>query len=115
MQAKKSSIERRSSALPASPKGAAPAETQLNLILNEIQSEQDFRPQLLSFRHTVARALRGYKLTDLLAIHEVTLIGGGLDEAPHAYKDIHSVMAAQKDLVEVVGMFTPKIVKMDSN
>jgi len=68
MQAKKSSIERRSSALPASPKGAAPAETQLNLILNEIQSEQDFRPQLLSFRHTVARALRGYKLTDLLAI-----------------------------------------------
>jgi len=54
-------------------------------------------------------------LTDLLAIHGVTLIGGGLDEAPHAYKDIHSVMAAQKDLVEVVGMFTPKIVKMDSN
>lgn len=49
----------------------------------------------------------------VLKEHGVTLIGGGLDEAPHAYKDIHTVMAAQLDLVEVVGMFTPKIVRMD--
>lgn len=42
----------------------------------------------------------------------VELIGSGLDEAPMAYKDIHQVMAAQKDLVAVLGTFTPKIVRM---
>lgn len=42
----------------------------------------------------------------------VELIGSGLDEAPMAYKDIHQVMASQKDLVEVLGSFTPKIVRM---
>jgi tRNA-splicing ligase RtcB len=43
----------------------------------------------------------------------VKLLGGGLDEAPFAYKDIEAVMKSQKALVEVVGRFTPKIVKMD--
>ena len=42
----------------------------------------------------------------------VTLIGGGIDEAPMAYKDIHKVMAAQQHLVEVLGTFLPKIVRM---
>jgi tRNA-splicing ligase RtcB (3'-phosphate/5'-hydroxy nucleic acid ligase) len=42
----------------------------------------------------------------------VELIGSGLDEAPMAYKDIHQVMASQKDLVEVLGSFMPKIVRM---
>lgn len=45
--------------------------------------------------------------------HGVTLIGGGIDEAPMAYKNIHHVMANQTELVEVVGSFTPKIVRMD--
>ena len=48
-----------------------------------------------------------------LKANNVTLIGGGLDEAPHAYKDIHTVMAAQIDLVDVIGKFTPRIVRMD--
>jgi tRNA-splicing ligase RtcB (3'-phosphate/5'-hydroxy nucleic acid ligase) len=48
----------------------------------------------------------------LLADSGVTLISGGLDEMPRAYKDIHTVMAAQTDLVEVLGRFDPKIVKM---
>src|ERR1043165_285643 len=52
-------------------------------------------------------------LKDELKAHGVKLIGGGLDEAPHAYKDIHTVMKAQTDLVEVVGLFYPRIVKMD--
>jgi tRNA-splicing ligase RtcB len=43
----------------------------------------------------------------------VKLLGGGLDESPFAYKDIEVVMRSQKALVEVVGKFTPKIVKMD--
>jgi len=42
----------------------------------------------------------------------VSLLGGGLDESPQAYKDIQSVIAAQDDLVEVIGKFTPRIVRM---
>lgn len=45
--------------------------------------------------------------------HQVELIGGGLDEAPFAYKDIHQVMANQQNLVDVLGQFYPKIVRMD--
>ncbi len=48
-----------------------------------------------------------------LKINEVSLIGGGVDEAPMAYKDINKVMANQLELVEVIGTFTPKIVRMD--
>ena len=43
----------------------------------------------------------------------IKLLGGGLDESPFAYKDINLVMESQKALVDVVGKFTPKIVKMD--
>ena len=43
----------------------------------------------------------------------VTLIGGGLDEVPMAYKDIHKVMKHQQDLVEIIGSFHPKIVRME--
>jgi tRNA-splicing ligase RtcB len=43
----------------------------------------------------------------------VKLIGGAIDESPFAYKDIHQVMQAQTDLVDVLGSFTPKIVRMD--
>jgi tRNA-splicing ligase RtcB len=42
----------------------------------------------------------------------VTLLGGGLDESPQAYKPIEAIIAAQSDLVEMVGKFIPKIVKM---
>ncbi|HYF68695.1 MAG TPA: RtcB family protein [Ohtaekwangia sp.] len=42
----------------------------------------------------------------------VELIGSGLDEAPMAYKDIHQVMDHQKDLVDVLGSFMPRIVRM---
>jgi len=42
----------------------------------------------------------------------VTLLGGGLDESPQAYKDIESVVAAQDELVEVIGRFTPRVVRM---
>ncbi|MCD0488488.1 RtcB family protein [Pedobacter sp. MC2016-14] len=42
----------------------------------------------------------------------ITLMGSDMDEAPMAYKDIHAVMAAQQDLVEVLAMFEPRIVRM---
>ena len=44
----------------------------------------------------------------------ITLIGGGIDEAPLAYKPIDEVMAAQTDLVDIVGKFTPRTVRMDT-
>lgn len=44
--------------------------------------------------------------------HGIDLIGGGLDEAPMAYKDIATVMKSQRELVEVIGSFTPKVVRM---
>ncbi len=54
-----------------------------------------------------------HALNDELKKHGVKLIGGGLDEAPFAYKDIETVMRSQQALVDIVGKFIPKIVKMD--
>jgi tRNA-splicing ligase RtcB len=48
----------------------------------------------------------------LLRERGVTLISAGLDEVPMAYKNIREVMAAQHDLVAVLGEFMPKLVKM---
>ncbi|MCU0794391.1 MAG: RtcB family protein [Akkermansiaceae bacterium] len=48
----------------------------------------------------------------LLKERGVDLLSSGLDEVPGVYKDIHTVMAAQTDLVEVLGRFDPKLVKM---
>ena len=42
----------------------------------------------------------------------VTLISACLDDVPMAYKNIREVMAAQRDLVTVLGEFMPKLVKM---
>ncbi len=51
-------------------------------------------------------------MKNTLAEQGVHLIGGGLDEAPQAYKPIKKVMAAQTDLVDIVGEFLPKVVRM---
>src|SRR5881296_1273234 len=48
----------------------------------------------------------------LLRERGITLISAGLDEVPMAYKNIREVMAAQSDLVTVLGRFDPKLVKM---
>ena len=42
----------------------------------------------------------------------VRLLAGGIDEVPGAYKEIESVMAQQRELVETVGTFQPRIVMM---
>ncbi len=54
-------------------------------------------------------------LRETLNRNGVKLLGGGLDEAPQAYKDIEVVMQSQKQLVDAVGKFIPKIVKMDGS
>ncbi|MGJ1390961.1 RtcB family protein [Sphingobacterium spiritivorum] len=48
----------------------------------------------------------------MLEDHGVTLLGAGMDEAPMAYKNIHTVMEAQTDLIDVLATFSPKIVRM---
>jgi tRNA-splicing ligase RtcB (3'-phosphate/5'-hydroxy nucleic acid ligase) len=52
-------------------------------------------------------------LKKTLKEYGVTLLGGGLDEAPQAYKNIEQVMQCQNTLVDVLGKFVPKIVQMD--
>jgi len=42
----------------------------------------------------------------------IKLLGGGLDESPQAYKPIDTIIAAQHDLVDVIGKFTPRVVRM---
>jgi tRNA-splicing ligase RtcB len=52
------------------------------------------------------------KVNRVLKERNVNLISAGLDEVPMVYKDIHAVMAAQTDLVEVLAEFMPRLVKM---
>ena len=82
---------------------------------------QGNRESLNSASHGAGRAMSRkaangkFKWPDvnrLLRERGVTLISAGLDEVPLAYKNIHDVMAAQSDLVKVLGQFDPKLVKM---
>jgi len=63
-------------------------------------------------RKKANESLSWEKANRLLKERGVTLISAGLDEVPMVYKNIHEVMAAQSDLVEVIGQFDPKLVKM---
>jgi tRNA-splicing ligase RtcB len=67
----------------------------------------------LMSRSKALQSITHNALKEELKKHGVKLLGGGLDEAPFAYKDINVVMQSQQSLVDVVGSFTPKIVKMD--
>lgn len=53
------------------------------------------------------------QMKDELKKHGVRLLGGGVDESPFAYKDIEVVMKSQRQLVDIVGKFLPRVVKMD--
>lgn len=63
-------------------------------------------------RTQAIKSITKEEMKAILNANEVMLIGGGLDEAPMAYKNIHQVMNAQTDLVEVLATFTPKMVRM---
>ncbi len=64
-------------------------------------------------RSAAIKSIKPEWMNETLERHGVRLLGGGLDEAPQAYKEIDEVMKSQRQLVDVVGMFTPKIVRMD--
>ena len=53
------------------------------------------------------------EMTQILENSQVELIGGSVDEAPMAYKNIEKIIGLQTELVRVLGTFTPKIVRMD--
>lgn len=76
---------------------------------------------LLSASHGAGRRMsrtraretyRWAQVRGMLVERGVDLLSAGIDEVPHAYKDIHEVMAAQADLVDVLGRFDPRLVKM---
>ena len=62
-----------------------------------------------------AAAFRQFTQEDLAAVlreNGVELLSAGLDESPMAYKDIRAVMKAQQDLVDILAVFHPRLVKM---
>ncbi len=109
-------------------KGATPAgEGMLGIIPGSmtspgfIVSGKGEETSINSASHGAGRVMSRRKAKETLSKREVNkhlrksgieLIGSGLDEAPMVYKDIHKVMSYQKDLVEVLGSFTPKVVRM---
>ena len=63
-------------------------------------------------RAAAFRQLKRADMDALLKENGVELLSAGLDEAPMVYKDIHAVMAAQRDLVDILATFRPRLVKM---
>jgi tRNA-splicing ligase RtcB (3'-phosphate/5'-hydroxy nucleic acid ligase) len=66
----------------------------------------------LMSRRAARQKFNWAQVRPVLADAGVRLLSAGIDEVPGVYKDIHRVMAAQSDLVEIIGRFDPKIVKM---
>jgi tRNA-splicing ligase RtcB len=66
----------------------------------------------LMSRSAAIKTLNREAIAANLIDKRITLMGSDVDEAPMAYKDIHAVMAAQQDLVEVLASFQPRIVRM---
>lgn len=78
---------------------------------DSLQSASHGAGRLLS-RRQCKMTLTQSAMKKELQKHDVSLIGASIDEAPMAYKNIEKVMQNQLELVEVVGKFTPKIVRM---
>lgn len=79
------------------------------------------RESLASASHGAGRAMSRTKAKQIfswpevrrqLAERGVRVLSAGADEVPGVYKPIDEVMRAQHDLVEVVGRFDPRVVKM---
>lgn len=67
-----------------------------------------------SRKETISRNTKSAMRKELLS-KNVTLIGGALDESPYAYKSLEKVMSFQNELVDIVGKFQPRIVRMDKD
>ncbi|GAB4408359.1 MAG: RtcB family protein [Microscillaceae bacterium] len=109
-------------------KGATPAQAGVLGIIPGSMSQPGFVVEglgqaeaLLSASHGAGRLMsRGKAKKDLrpedweaeLRRNKVSLMGGDLDEAPMAYKDLHQVMLHQAELVKALARFVPRIVRM---
>jgi len=109
-------------------KGATPAGTNDIGIIPGSMTQHGFvirgrasGPSLNSASHGAGRklsrkrAIKTISQKDLKYMIEkagIELIGGYVDEAPKVYKNIDQVMESQKDLVEILATFTPRIVRM---
>ena len=62
-------------------------------------------------RETITKSSMTAKLSE----QGVKLIGGSVEEAMFAYKDIETVIKSQQELVKIEGSFTPKIVRMNKS
>ena len=80
-------------------------------IPSSLESASHGAGRLMSRRNAL-NSIRKSARDEYLKKNEVTLIGGGMDESPQAYKPIDAVIKAQAELVDVVGKFTPRIVRM---
>jgi len=78
---------------------------------SSIQSASHGAGRVMS-RSAAFKTIRREDVERNLQANHVTVIGSGLDEAPMVYKDIHTVMAAQTELVDVLAQFQPRIVRM---
>ena len=63
-------------------------------------------------RSQARRQFRWSHVKQLLRDRGVTLLSAGIDENPLVYKDIHRVLSLQRDLVEIIARFDPRLVKM---
>ena len=65
-----------------------------------------------SRKETISRNTKS-EMRKELSNKGVTLIGGALDESPYAFKPLEKVMSYQSELVDVIGKFYPRIVRME--
>jgi tRNA-splicing ligase RtcB (3'-phosphate/5'-hydroxy nucleic acid ligase) len=63
-------------------------------------------------RQKAKNSITASGLKKLIQSEKITLIGGGPEEAPSAYKDIELIMRSQTTLVNIEGKFHPRIVRM---
>ncbi len=80
-------------------------------VADSLESASHGAGRLMS-RKTALNSISKSTRDGYLKEHGVTLLGGGLDESPQAYKPIEQVIAAQQELIEMVGKFSPRIVRM---
>lgn len=76
-----------------------------------LQSASHGSGRVLS-RRQAKREFRGRDLRAEMRGRGVELIGGDLDEHPEVYKPIAEIMSLQEHLVDVIGVFHPKFVRM---
>jgi tRNA-splicing ligase RtcB len=77
-----------------------------------LQSAAHGAGRLMS-RNQAKKSFTESQLKKYLAEQQVELLGGGTDESPFAYKNIHEVMDSQHNLVQTLGIFYPRIVRME--